>query len=117
MHSEKIYKILIIFAAVLGLDLFKFFMFSDPTLVNWNEWPHWVWVSLALGFLLLTAIFKNRQLARILMVAYSGVALLAAINHYFSFSVILTYNCFLFNLILVSIYFFLLPSKLLSSDD
>ncbi|MDO8575062.1 MAG: hypothetical protein Q7R61_02190 [bacterium] len=116
MRSEKIRTILIVFAAVLGLDLFKFFMVSGPTLVNWNSWPHWVWVLLALGLLFLAAIFKNRRFIRINIAAYLIVALLAAANHYFPFSAVLTYNCFLFNLILVSIYFFSLPSKLPSSD-
>mgnify|MGYP001569348962 CR=1 FL=1 len=106
MRLDKIRTVLIVFAAVLGLDLLKFFILPGPTLVNWSSWPHWVWVSLALGLLVLSAIFNNRGFLRFNIAVYSVVALLAAANHYYPFSSVLTYNCFLFNLILVSIYFF-----------
>lgn len=111
MRLEKIHKVAVAFAIILGFDLLKFFALPGQTLVNWRLWPHWVWVLLALGLLVLSAIFKSRALFRFNIWIYSGVALLAAANHYWLFSATLTYNCFLFNLILVAVYFLALGDE------
>lgn len=106
MRSEKLRTVLILFAAVIGLDLLKFFALPGPTLVNWSSPPHWIWVLAALALLFAAAKFESRTLLRFNIAMYSSVALLAAANHYYPFSTVLTYNCFLFNLILVSVNFF-----------
>jgi len=102
---QKLQRITTIFAAVLLLDLTKFFLFTGPTLINWRSWPHVVWVLFALALLLLSQYLQSERLSVCSMALYSGVAILAAANHYYPFSAILTYNCFLFNLLLVAIYY------------
>lgn len=100
------------FFAIVILDGLKFIAVGGPNIINWHSFIHpgWVFVTLALFFL---GVWRNTRIVwKALFGIYLVVFLFALANQYVPFSSVLTYNCMLFNLIFVSLYFFLSAPKI-----
>lgn len=92
--------------AVVG-DWLKFEILGGPNIINWHSLVHPAWVFSALFFLAVGIAAEKRIIWQSLFGLYLAIFLAALLNQYYFFTALLTYNCMLFNLVFVAIYFFL----------
>jgi len=100
-----------LFLAVIIFDLLKFLAAGKPTIVNWDiTWPtivHPIWVSLAICSMFAAAFFPRAQ--NVVLVIYLLIFIASLANVYLAFTTVLSYWCMIFNLVLVSVFYFAQP--------
>lgn len=97
-----------LFLAVIVFDFIKVVVIGKPTIVNWDTgWPavvHPLWVLTAITVIFVSALFPRVQ--KVAFFAYLTIFLASLLNVYLSFTEVLSYWCMIFNLVLVSVFFF-----------
>jgi hypothetical protein len=106
--NQKLFLFASLFLVTILLDLLKYVTFGKPTIVNWDPiWPsivHPLWVLTAVALMYGSVFFKRVQTVAFCIYLVIFVASLA--NVYLNFTTILSYWCMIFNLVLVSVFFF-----------
>jgi len=97
-----------LFLAVIVFDFIKVLVVGKPTIVNWDaSWPtivHPLWVLTAITVIFVSALFPRVQ--QVAFFVYLIIFLASLLNVYLSFTEVLSYWCMIFNLVLVSVFFF-----------
>lgn len=112
MKRVRIFAILAFF--LVFFDLVKFYIVGGPNIINWNSLVHPLWVFVGFGSLLAATFIQKAFLTKTFFWIFFSVFCVALLNQYLNFSEILTYNCMLFNALLVAIYFIVKPETDLS---
>src|SRR3989344_3947404 len=108
-------KKLAIYATLLGavvlFDWLKFAYVGGPNIINWNSVVHPAWVGFAFLALLISAAFWRSWIFYGALLLYFAVFSASLLNQYLHFSETLTYNCMLWNLVFVTMFYLLLSKK------
>jgi len=108
LSNPRLFVFAGLFFATIVFDFLKFLTLGKPTIVNWDPtWPtivHPLWVLTAISFMVASVFFPRVQ--KIAFVLYLIIFLASLANVYLSFTTILSYWCMIFNLVLVSVFFF-----------
>lgn len=104
IQNKQLFLFASVFAMAILADAIKFLALGKPTVVNWETFVHPAWVITAGIILFLAAYFP--RIGRVAFWVYFAVFLASYLNIYLSFTETLTYFCMIFNLVIVSVFFF-----------
>jgi len=105
--KRKLFIYVFLFLAVVAVDGVLFLTVEGPNIISWRSIIHPAWVIVAVSLLGIGALVWRRWMWQTLFILYFAMFVAALLNQYLSFTEVLTYNCMLFNLIFVTLYYFL----------
>lgn len=105
--KKRLIVFVALFVAAIIFDWLKFLFSGKSNLINWHSFAHPAWVIGAAVFLIAGIVLWRERVWQILFWLHFFVFFAAFANQFFLFSETLTYNCMLFNLVFVALYFVL----------
>ncbi|QQG46020.1 MAG: hypothetical protein HYY55_03580 [Candidatus Niyogibacteria bacterium] len=100
-----------IFGIVIAFDGLKYLAVDGPNIINWQSFAHPAWVIFTLALFAYAATSYSQPVFKSAFFVHTAVFAAAFLNQYLPFSETLTYNCMLFNLVFLSMYYLLFSYK------
>lgn len=96
-----------LFLLAVSVDGLVYLVTGQGRMINWESAIHAGWVTTAILLFLFVAYGRDPRWQFLPLFLHGTVFALAFLNQFFSFSAVLNYNCMLFNLVLLSAYYFM----------